>query len=264
MFQYFLPIFIGISFAQEECELANILFGWNISQYKSIHYIHGYNLPISVYGLTTTLSKNEIPLIILDEGDDIITQRGKLGMEMRNLELNTTTVITKDLAVDEVPKSHICASHTLPHLLTIKKLEGEDFRDNPFIMILHTCQLTWLNESKTFKLQHGLLLLTSENITDDSEICMELLKNPDVQKSPLLEFGNEGFCLCRKIDVILKRCQLFLDHEKNFLIKLLFMSFFFFGGIPILLKIINTIYKCLLMRENRGILPMQNSIDSCN
>jgi hypothetical protein len=64
--------------------------------------------------------------------------------------------------------------------------------------------------------------------------------------------------------MILKRCQPFLNHEKDFLIKLLFMVIFFFGGFSILVKIINKIYKCLLMTENRGILPKQDSIDACN
>jgi hypothetical protein len=49
-------------------------------------------------------------------------------------------------------------------------LQGEIFNDSPFILIFYTCQLTWLNESKSFKFQHGDLFLTSENITDDSDI----------------------------------------------------------------------------------------------
>jgi hypothetical protein len=122
MFLNFLPIFIGFSLNQEECELSNNIFGWNILQYSSIHYVHSYNLPESIFGTTKTLKRDEIPLIILDKGDDIITKRGKLGFEMIKLELNATTVITRDLIVDEVPKSYNCSGDILPHLLTVKML----------------------------------------------------------------------------------------------------------------------------------------------
>jgi hypothetical protein len=225
----------------------NQIFEWNISQYGSIHYAHSY----SVMEESNMTHRSDIPVKIFDNANNIIVELGHL----QKYKIETTTLKSEILSMEEIKRSNICPGDTLPHMVTLKILEGELYKNRISAMIVYTCQVFLFN--KSYKIQHGVLILATKSVEDDSRIFMELLKyDHDVIDLP----GNKSFCSCQEMENSLEACRPQMSNRKSAQNQALLLAFSFFGGFLILFKFLNAICKLLIIREHRDIVPEQISV----
>jgi hypothetical protein len=255
MFLSFLPILIAIAENEDHCQLMNKTFEWNISRYDSVHYVHSY---ISMGGDSNyPLMQSDIVLKILDSKHNVIFLVGKTGSKGKSqqLKINATTVSRKKLSMEEVPKSNICPGCSMHHLLTLKIVNGKAQFKSSSSLILFSCQVTWLN--KSFKFQHGMLILTSKTVENNSESYMEYLKNNyEIKEIPPKSFSNKSFCFCQELQNTLKACYPNLVYGNSSENEALFLAFWLFGGFLLLFKFVDMLSKRFMMkRKNRDFIP---------